>query len=99
MCVFFYIFHVIHFLDVRNIQNRYEYLIDQKDGMPAVIVSSAQGFAEWPKLIFDYLESLIYYERIENQDSDAITEIQNAVVQPMNISRKFIHCCCVFFKS
>lgn len=79
-----------YFSDVRKNQQRIEYLIEQRDDIPPIIVPSVEGFVKWPQLIFQYLENNVFFVRATNSDETTITESANVIGQPMNISCKLL---------
>lgn len=70
---------------MRIVQQRIEYLFEQKDGMPAAIVPSVQAFEKWPKMSFNYLEQNIHFEAATIRDENPVTEFDGVLGQPINI--------------
>lgn len=80
-------------LDVRITDQRIEYLMEQTDGMPAVVVPSVQAFGNWPKMIFAYLQENIHLEAATNHVDKSITE-SDGVGQVIDIACEYIHSYC-----
>lgn len=89
---------ILHLTDVRINGGSIEYLIQQRDNIPPVVVPSVQAFKKWPCLIFEYLEECLFFARsTTNSNQTTITESGNVVGQPINISCKFFFSYFSFF--
>lgn len=93
----FHFFHVFNFVslfsnifisDVRKPDQRIEYLIEQKDDMPAAIIPAAEAIDKWPTMILNYLERMVQFVPALNPDPNCATEINDVDGDPIKITCK-----------
>lgn len=76
-------------LDVRRNENRIEYLMQQEDHVPPIILSSAEGFERFPDKVLNFLERQIQFDR-GLRDETAVTETPNVQGLPIRITCKYL---------
>lgn len=62
------------FTDVRKINQRIEYLVEQNDDVPPTIVAAPEAFERWPKMVFKYLEQNVHFDSSPNSMQNNIVE-------------------------